>query len=52
MPLNQSDTPSLSNSVSRRAFLRTATATMAAVPMLTEAHFARAAARERGDLVW
>jgi histidinol-phosphate aminotransferase len=50
MPLNQSDTLSGSNSVSRRAFLRTATATMAAVPLLTEAHFARAAALDRGEL--
>ena len=35
---------SKSNNLSRRSFLRTATATLAAAPILTEAHFARAAA--------
>jgi histidinol-phosphate aminotransferase len=35
---------SISKSVSRRSFLRNSAAAMAAVPILTEAHFARAAA--------
>ena len=35
-------------SLSRRSFLRSATATLAAAPILTEAHFARAAALEAG----
>jgi histidinol-phosphate aminotransferase len=34
--------------ISRRSFLRTAGATIAAAPILTEAHFARAAAHEAG----
>jgi histidinol-phosphate aminotransferase len=42
----------LSNSacspLSRRSFLRTATATLAAAPILSEAHFARAAAAHEG----
>jgi histidinol-phosphate aminotransferase len=49
MPSNESNAISASNAVSRRAFLRTATATVAAAPLLTEAHFARAAALDRGD---
>jgi histidinol-phosphate aminotransferase len=40
--------PSKSNAISRRSFLRTATATMAVAPILTEAHFARAAATHDG----
>lgn len=36
-------------SVSRRSFLRTATASLAAIPILTEAHFAYAAAHESVD---
>jgi len=39
---------SASSPVSRRSFLRTAGATLAAVPILTEAHFARAAATHEG----
>ena len=41
MPSNQSNANF--NSVSRRSFLRTAGAALAAAPILTEAHFARAA---------
>jgi histidinol-phosphate aminotransferase len=36
----------MSSALSRRSFLRTASATLAAAPLLTEAHFARAAAVE------
>jgi histidinol-phosphate aminotransferase len=38
----------LSNAISRRSFLRTASATLAVAPILTEAHFARAAATHDG----
>jgi histidinol-phosphate aminotransferase len=39
---------SQSNPISRRSFLRTASATLAVAPILTEAHFARAAATHDG----
>jgi len=44
MPLPSSNAISASSPLSRRSFLRTATGALAAVPILTEAHFARAAA--------
>ena len=40
--------PAACSLLSRRSFLRSATATLAAAPILTEAHFALAAARETG----
>jgi histidinol-phosphate aminotransferase len=48
MPSHPSNTPSGCSSLSRRSFLRTATAAVVAAPILTEAHFARAAALEAG----
>jgi histidinol-phosphate aminotransferase len=44
MPLPSSNAISASSPLSRRSFLRAATGALAAVPILTEAHFARAAA--------
>ncbi|RSL18203.1 histidinol-phosphate aminotransferase [Edaphobacter aggregans] len=40
--------PAACSLLTRRSFLRSATATLAAAPILTEAHFALAAAREAG----
>jgi histidinol-phosphate aminotransferase len=40
----------LTNPITRRSFLRTATATLAAAPILGEAHFARAAAVHEGNV--
>ena len=38
----------IANAISRRSFLRSASATLAVAPILTEAHFAMAAAHEAG----
>src|SRR5260370_33683420 len=44
MPSQPSNALSACSPLSRRSFLRSATAAIAAAPILTEAHFARAAA--------
>jgi len=48
MPTQRSNALSASNSLSRRSFLGSAAAALVAGPILTEAHFARAASVEAG----
>jgi histidinol-phosphate aminotransferase len=50
MPLPSSNVISASSPLSRRSFLRTTTGALAAVPIFTEAHFARAAAAHESTI--